>query len=162
MRFLFLIFIVMPIIEVAVLIQIGQVIGVWWTVALVVTTAFIGVNMLRVQGLATLTRANWRMQSGQIPAQEMMEGVFLAIGGALLLTPGVITDVFGFLCLIPVTRIWMVKAMQVRFISAVSTSASAHAAKNANSTIIEGEVIDDEMQQDVEQPSNTDDTNQQK
>ena len=114
MRFLFLLFIAVPIIEITVLIQVGQLIGVWWTIGLVMLTAFIGINMLRAQGMATLNRANWRMQSGQIPAQEMVEGIFLAIGGALLLTPGFITDAFGFMCLLPFTRSWMAKALKGR------------------------------------------------
>ena len=114
MRFLFLLFIAVPIIEITVLIQVGQMIGVWWTIALVMLTAFIGINMLRAQGMATLNRANWRMQSGQIPAQEMVEGIFLAIGGALLLTPGFVTDAFGFMCLLPFTRSWMAKGLKAR------------------------------------------------
>ncbi len=116
MRFLFLLFIVVPLIEITVLIQVGSMIGALWTIGLVVLTAFIGINMLRVQGLATLNRANWRMQSGQIPAQEMVEGIFLAIGGALLLTPGFITDAFGFMCLIPFTRAWMAGALKSRMV----------------------------------------------
>lgn len=116
MRFLFLLFIVVPLIEIMVLIQVGQMIGAWWTIGLVVLTAFIGINMLRYQGIATLNRANWRMQSGEIPAQEMVEGIFLAIGGALLLTPGFVTDAFGFMCLLPFTRAWMAKALKSRML----------------------------------------------
>ncbi len=116
MRFLFLLFIVVPIVEITVLIQVGQMIGALWTIALVVSAAFIGINMLRAQGMATLNRANWRMQSGQLPAQEMVEGIFLAIGGALLLTPGFITDAFGFMCLLPFTRRWMANALKGRFV----------------------------------------------
>ena len=104
MPLLFLLFIIVPIIEITVLINVGQWIGVLWTIVLVVLTAFIGINMLRIQGLATLSRANWRMRAGQLPAQEMVEGIFLAIGGALLLTPGFITDIFGFLLAMPGSR----------------------------------------------------------
>lgn len=104
MKFLFIFFIVMPVAEITLLIKVGQQIGVLYTASLVVLTAFIGSFMLRQQGLATLFRAQERIQSGQIPVQEMLEGLFLAVGGALLITPGFITDVFGFLCLIPVTR----------------------------------------------------------
>ena len=88
MRFLFALFIAIPILEMVVLIQVGQQIGALWTIVLVLLTAFIGINLLRYQGLSTLSRATWRMQSGQIPAQEMLEGILLAVGGALLLTPG--------------------------------------------------------------------------
>lgn len=104
MRFLFLLFIVVPIIEITLLINVGQAIGAWNTVGLVLLSAFIGVNMLRYQGLSTLGRAQQRMQSGELPGREMVEGIVLAVGGALLLTPGFVTDVIGFLCLIPFTR----------------------------------------------------------
>lgn len=108
MKFLFVLFIVMPIAEITLLIKVGQHIGVLYTASLVVLTALIGSFMLRQQGMATLFRAQERLQSGQIPIQEMLEGIFLAVGGVLLITPGFITDVFGFVCLIPVTRRGMV------------------------------------------------------
>ncbi|WP_409523250.1 FxsA family protein [Nitrincola sp. MINF-07-Sa-05] len=104
MRILFLLFVIVPIIEITLLIQVGQLIGVWYTVALVLLSAFIGVNMLRYQSLATLMRARQRMDQGEIPGQEMGEGIVLAVGGALLVTPGFVTDVIGFCCLIPATR----------------------------------------------------------
>ncbi len=115
MRFLFALFIAVPIVEMVVLIQVGQQIGALWTIALVLLTAFIGINLLRHQGLATLNRANWRMQSGQIPAQEMLEGILLAVGGALLLTPGFVTDSIGFLLLLPFTRQFFASRLMGRF-----------------------------------------------
>ena len=104
MRFLFLLFIIVPIIEITLLINVGQAIGAWNTVGLVLLSAFIGVNMLRYQGFSTLRRAQGRMATGEMPGREMVEGIVLAVGGALLLTPGFVTDVIGFLCLIPFTR----------------------------------------------------------
>ena len=101
MRFIFALFIAVPIVEMLVLIEVGQQIGALWTIALVLLTAFIGINLLRHQGLATLSRANWRIKSGELPAQEILEGILLAVGGALLLTPGFVTDTIGFLLLIP-------------------------------------------------------------
>lgn len=115
MRFLLLLFIVIPVIEITVLINVGQAIGTWYTVGLVLLSAFIGVNMLRYQGLSTLARAQQRMNEGQIPGNEMVEGVVLAVGGALLLTPGFVTDVIGFLCLIPFTRQRLARLLMSRF-----------------------------------------------
>lgn len=115
MRFLFLLFIVVPVIEITLLINVGQAIGAWYTVGLVLLSAFIGVNMLRYQGLSTLARAQQRMNEGQIPGNEMVEGIVLAVGGALLLTPGFVTDVIGFLCLIPFTRKSFAKLVMSRF-----------------------------------------------
>ena len=115
MRFLFLLFIVVPVIEITLLINVGQAIGAWYTVGLVLLSAFIGVNMLRYQGISTLARAQQRMHEGQIPGNEMVEGVVLAVGGALLLTPGFVTDVVGFLCLIPFTRKRFAKLIMSRY-----------------------------------------------
>lgn len=122
MRFVFSLFIAIPIIEMVVLIQVGQQIGVVWTIALVLLTAFIGINLLRYQGLATLSRATWRIQSGQIPAKEMLEGILLAVGGALLLTPGFVTDAIGFLLLLPLTR----QLFAVRLMGRFKTFSSTH------------------------------------
>jgi len=100
-------FIVVPIVEMVILIEVGGMIGALPTVGLVLLTAVIGAGMLRQQGAATLLRANERMASGELPAQEMAEGILLAVGGALLLTPGFVTDAVGFTCLIPFTRRWL-------------------------------------------------------
>ena len=104
--FLFL-FIVMPIVEMTILIKVGTMIGALNTVGLVLLTAIIGAALLRQQGLATLLKANQRLNSGELPAKEVAEGLILAVGGALLLTPGFVTDTIGFLCLIPGTRHWL-------------------------------------------------------
>lgn len=111
MRAFFLLFITIPILEMWVLIKVGSQIGALPTIALVFLTAAIGLALLRQQGLDTLLRVNQRMAEGQLPAQEILEGVLLAIGGALLLTPGFITDAFGFACLIPPSRKWLVSAL---------------------------------------------------
>lgn len=115
MRFLFLIFIIIPLIEITILINVGEIIGAWYTVGLVLLSAFIGVNMLRYQGLSTLSRAQMRMNSGEIPANEMIEGIILAVGGALLVTPGFVTDFFGFCCLVPFTRHLLVAYLKRHF-----------------------------------------------
>jgi len=104
MPYLFILFIVMPIAEIAVLIQVGGAIGAWTTIGIVILTAVIGTAMLRQQGIATLNKAQLRMQNGEMPAQQMLEGLLLLVGGVLLLTPGFITDFFGFCTLIPISR----------------------------------------------------------
>ncbi|WP_211665115.1 FxsA family protein [Leucothrix arctica] len=97
-------FLVVPIIEIFLLIQVGSVIGAWWTILCVVGTAVVGAYLLRQQGLSTLARFQKNMSSGVVPAKEILEGIALLIGGALLMTPGFFTDMVGFLCLIPFTR----------------------------------------------------------
>ena len=103
-KLLFAIFIFIPIIEVYLLIQVGSWIGVVPTVLLVITTAMMGVSMLKSQGLSTLMDAQRSLASGQVPAFQLLEGAALLVSGALLLTPGFVTDFIGFLGLIPVTR----------------------------------------------------------
>ena len=99
MRFLFLFFIAVPLVEMLLLFEVSDQIGGLSTLGLVVATAVIGVQVLKQQGIATLTRANARLSLGELPAQEIIEGMLLAAAGALLLTPGFITDTLGFVFL---------------------------------------------------------------
>ena len=109
MKYLLPTFIVLPILEMYVLIRVGSNIGAFNTILLVLLTALIGLALLRVQGFRTLINARNKLGMAQLPAEEMITGIFLAIGGALLLTPGFITDLFGLLCLVPVTRRFLLK-----------------------------------------------------
>lgn len=97
-------FIAIPLIEIAVFIQVGDVIGLWWTLAIVIATALGGTYMLRRQGLATLRRAQANMAEGRMPLREVFDGLCLLIAGALLLTPGFVTDLAGALLLLPPIR----------------------------------------------------------
>ena len=109
MKYLLPTFIVLPILEMYVLIRVGSNIGAFNTILLVLLTALIGFVLLRVQGFRTLINVRNKLGMAQLPAEEMITGIFLAIGGALLLTPGFITDLFGLLCLVPVTRRFLLK-----------------------------------------------------
>lgn len=99
MRWVLLFFIAVPLLEMLLLFRVAAYIGGLTTVCLVVLTAVIGVQILKRQGFSTLTRANQRMSAGELPGQEIVEGLLLACAGALLLTPGFITDTLGFICL---------------------------------------------------------------
>jgi UPF0716 protein FxsA len=94
-----------PILEIAVFIQAGKWIGLWPTVGIVILTAVVGTALLRIQGLSTIARARESLEAGQLPVAEVFDGLCLLIGGALLLTPGFITDALGFLLLIPPVRL---------------------------------------------------------
>lgn len=105
MPFLILIiFIAVPIAEIAVFIQVGGVIGLLPTIALVIATAVIGVWLLKRQGVAVLSDARQTIESGGLPVQAVIDGVCLIVAGAFLLTPGLITDAAGFLLLVPAFR----------------------------------------------------------
>ena len=110
---LVVIFIVVPIAELAILIQIGELIGIWWTIALLVVDAVLGSLLARSQGRAAWRRFNVALQAGRPPAGEVLDGVLVIFGGALLLTPGFISDVLGLLLLLPPTRA-IVRAILVR------------------------------------------------
>ncbi len=100
-------FIGVPLLEIAVFIQVGGLIGLWPTLALVILTAAIGSWQLRAQGLATLSRARGQMDAGRLPARELFDGLCLLFAGALLLTPGFVTDAFGLLLFLPAFREWL-------------------------------------------------------
>src|SRR5262245_51296529 len=101
---LVLLFIVVPIAELAVIIQVGGLIGVWWTIALLIADSILGSVLLRTQGRSAWMRFNAAVQSARIPAREVLDGALVITGGVLLLTPGFITDIFGIVLLIPPTR----------------------------------------------------------
>ena len=101
---LLLLFIVVPAVELALLIEIGKRIGSMRTLALIVITGIVGASLAKWQGLNVLKRLREESAQGILPAESLLDGVFILVAGALLITPGVLTDIFGFLCLIPAFR----------------------------------------------------------
>ena len=99
-----ILFIIVPIAELAVIIQVGQQIGVLWTIAILVADSILGSLLMRSQGRAAWRRFNVALQAGRPPAREVLDGVLVIFGGALLLTPGFLTDIFGLVLLLPPTR----------------------------------------------------------
>jgi UPF0716 protein FxsA len=110
-------FILTPLIEIYLFIEIGSVIGALQTILLIVVTAVIGVALLRRQGLTTMRKVQTQMQQGELPAVGMLEGMMLFFAGALLLTPGFFTDTIGFILLIPPLR----KALALWFLERSGT-----------------------------------------
>lgn len=140
MPLFFLLFIAIPLLEIGLFIQVGSRIGTMPTIALVVLTAVFGVLLLRWQGLMTLMRARGRMQQGQMPAQEMVEGIMLAFAGALLLTPGFFTDTVGFVLLLPGCRRALFGALGKRvFVGGVSMGACPSPEADSGGHIYDGE-----------------------
>jgi UPF0716 protein FxsA len=101
---LIILFIAVPIAELAVIIQVGQAIGVWWTIALLIADSVLGSLLMRSQGRLAWRRFTEAVRAGRAPAREVADGVLVIFGGALLLTPGFLTDIFGLLFLLPPTR----------------------------------------------------------
>src|SRR4051812_50132202 len=101
---LLVIFVLVPIAELAVIIQVGQEIGVWWTIAILIADSILGALLMRSQGRIAWRRFNEALQAGRPPAREGLDGVLGVFGGAVLLTPGLLTRLFGAPFLFPPTR----------------------------------------------------------
>jgi UPF0716 protein FxsA len=103
-RLLFVLFIIIPIIEIFVLMQVGAVLGVWPTIAMVIFTAWLGAKYVRQQGISTLNSVQTKMAQGQMPSDEIVTALMLLVAGVLLVTPGFVTDFLGLSLLIPAVR----------------------------------------------------------
>ena len=112
---LLLIFILVPLLELYVLIKIGGYLGAFQTVALVVLTALLGVALARFEGIRTLQQISESLSQGIVPAEEMVDGVLIFVGGVLLIIPGVLTDFFALILLIPYTRTLFKRWLRRRF-----------------------------------------------
>jgi len=101
---LILLFIVVPIAELAVIIQVGEWLGFWPTLAILIADSILGSLLMRAQGRSAWRRFNEAIRAGRVPAREVADGVLVIFGGALLLTPGFLSDIAGLLFLLPPTR----------------------------------------------------------
>lgn len=117
LRWLIALFVLVPLLEIYLLVEIGEVIGAFRTVILVVATALLGATLVRAQGLVTLARLQTELQRGEVPAVAMLEGVTLLVAGALLLTPGFFTDAVGFLILVPSLRTRLIHWLLARLMA---------------------------------------------
>ncbi len=109
-----LLFVVVPIIELVLLIELGQVVGLLPTLALVVFTGVAGAWLARAEGLRVFLSFQRELASGKLPGQAMTDGISVLVGGAFLLTPGILTDVAGFSLLLPPTRRWIQRHVRRR------------------------------------------------
>lgn len=109
-----LLFIIVPVVELMLLIELGQVVGLFPTLALVVFTGVTGAWLARAEGVRVFFQFQQELESGRLPGQAMLDGISVLIGGALLLTPGVLTDVVGFSLLFLPTRRWMQRRVRAR------------------------------------------------
>ncbi|RMF06836.1 MAG: FxsA family protein [Candidatus Neomarinimicrobiota bacterium] len=101
---LLLLFITLPLAEILILIKLGEILGFWWTVGLVIGTGILGASLARLYGWAVWLDIQQELARGRMPTDRMVDGLLILVGGIVLLTPGLITDITGFLLLIPPTR----------------------------------------------------------
>lgn len=109
-----LLFIVVPVLELVLLIQLGQVIGLWPTLGLVLFTGLTGAALARLEGLRVLYQFQSELAGGKLPGQALLDGISVLIGGAFLLTPGILTDLTGFALLFPPSRRWIQRRLRRR------------------------------------------------
>ena len=116
MPLLVLLFIVVPIVELYVIIQVGEAIGVWATLALLIVDSIVGSMLMRAQGRVAWQRFQLALAEGRPPAREVLDGTLVIFGGAFLLTPGFVTDILGLVLLLPPTRALVRRAIVARFL----------------------------------------------
>jgi len=134
-----LVVLIVPFAEIYLLLGVGSIIGAFPTILLVVFTAVLGAWLLRQQGFMTFRRFQESLARGEIPAYEMIEGPLILVGGALLLTPGFITDILGLACLIPSTRKKIAQYIIEHHLVVADAAAGFGQSKAAQSNVLEGE-----------------------
>jgi UPF0716 protein FxsA len=97
-------FVAVPLVEIYVIIQIGQVIGAWWTILLLIADSVFGSWLVKREGVRVWRALRVALEQGRMPARELADGMLILVGGTLMLTPGFVSDAFGILCILPMTR----------------------------------------------------------
>lgn len=120
---LLLLFIAVPVVELFLLIEIGRRVGTVTTVAIILATGIVGASLARRQGISTLARLRADLEAGRFPADPIVDGVLILVAAAVLITPGVLTDLVGFLCLVPACRRLLKRYLKRRFERAVREGA---------------------------------------
>lgn len=147
---LVLAFIVIPLVEIYVLIQVGHVIGAWWTIFLLFLDSLIGGWLVKREGRRAWLALNAALQSGKMPARELADGALILVGGTLMLTPGFVTDGVGILLILPLTRP-VIRGILTRYLGSRMTAGIGFDPRTAQNrpgpgsggSVVQGEVLDD-------------------
>jgi UPF0716 protein FxsA len=145
-------FVAVPIVEIYVLIQVGQVIGPWWTILLLIADSILGTWLIRREGGRAWRALRAALDSGRMPASELADGALILIGGTLMLTPGFVTDAFGILLILPFTRPVfrrLLAGIVTRRLVVLSTGPrqTTRPGPRSQGTVVQGEVVDDDPHQ---------------
>ena len=147
-------FVVVPLLEIFVLIQVGQVIGAWWTILLLIADSILGTWLIRREGGRAWAALRSALNSGQMPAKELADGALILIGGTLMLSPGFVTDLLGIVLILPLTRPLARRALTgvvTRRLAGAGTAAymprtgpgnQQRPHPNPDGSVVEGEVVD--------------------
>jgi UPF0716 protein FxsA len=154
-------FVGVPLLEIYLLVQVGQVIGAWWTVLLLVVASVVGAWLVRREGGRAWQALTTAIQSGRMPARELADGALILIGGTLMLTPGFATDVVGIFLVLPLTRPLARRALTSlvsrRLLSAATATYRPGDARRpgpgSGGSVVQGEVVEDDRPDDEQPPS---------
>lgn len=148
-----LLLIAVPVVEIYFLIQVGSAIGAFPTVVFIILTAVLGAYLFRLQGMATFQRVQASLARGEIPAVEMIEGAMLLVSGALLLTPGFVTDIVGFVCLVPsIRQKFALSILKSQMVNQSSFHAGGSFDQQSGGDESGGDVIEGEFKREQDDP----------
>lgn len=125
-RFLVIAFIIVPIIEIYLIVQVGAALGGWETLGLLVLDSIVGAWLVRREGFSILARVQAALGRGELPTDELIDGLLVLLAGALMLTPGFLTDGLGFVLLLPPTRAVVRTVLKTRFAGRVTVGGGAY------------------------------------
>jgi UPF0716 protein FxsA len=140
---LFVAFLVVPILEIWVLIQVGQVIGPWWTILLLILDSLFGTWLIKREGARAWQALQVALESGRMPARELADGALILIGGTLMLTPGFVTDAFGILLILPFTRPVARRLLTQVVTRRLLAGQTARPGPGPGGPVVRGEVVED-------------------
>jgi UPF0716 protein FxsA len=136
-------FVVVPLVEIFAIIQVGQAIGPWWTIALLVLDSIFGAWLVRREGARAWRALRVALESGRMPAAELADGALILVGGTLMLTPGFVTDLFGIAAILPMTRPYarrlLTRAVERRLVGGMN---GRRPGPPAGGPVVRGDVID--------------------
>jgi UPF0716 protein FxsA len=140
---LFVAFVVVPLIEIYVLIQVGQVIGPWWTILLLVLDSLLGSWLIKREGGRAWQALRTALDTGRMPARELADGALILVGGTLMLSPGFVTDALGILLILPFTRP-VARRLLTRVVAQRLMSRNARRpGPGSGGSVVRGEVVDE-------------------
>ena len=141
---LFLLFVVLPLVEIYLIVQVGQVIGAWWTIALLVVDAVIGTWLVKHEGGRAWRALRDALEDGRMPARELADGALILIGGTLMVAPGFLTDLLGIVMILPLTRPVFRRLLALVVARRLVTLDVTRPGPGPEGPIVRGEVVDDD------------------
>jgi len=136
-------FVVVPLIEIYVLIQVGQVIGPWWTILLLALDSILGSWLIKLEGARAWLALRTALRDGRMPARELADGALILIGGTLMLSPGFVTDIFGILLILPFTRPVFRRLLTQVVTRRLLASNARRPGPGSEGSVVRGEVVDE-------------------